>query len=244
MERIFSARNLDTLFDATAQRQYTRELLFSTVVSILSLVVCNIRPSVSTAIKAFEKQIGVSRVAFYSKLNGMEPCVSQELVRYSARELAPLVRELGGELPELLPGHQVKIIDGNSIAATEHRLEVLRSLKAGALPGKSLVVLDPCLMLVIDQFPCEDAYTQERALLDDVLATVQANDVWIADRNLCTRSFFSGIAQRQAYFVIRQHQHMPIEVIGELRQVGVTETGTVFEQPVQFEWHLQRLLDE
>jgi len=44
MERIFSAEKLDALFDGTAQRQYTRELLFSTVVSIMSLVVCNIRP--------------------------------------------------------------------------------------------------------------------------------------------------------------------------------------------------------
>ncbi len=236
MERIFSAEHLDAVFDATAQRQYTRELLFSTVVSILSLVVCNIRPSVSAAYKAFEKQIGASRVAFYSKLNGIEPQVSQALVRSAANELEPLVRELDGQLPPLLPGYRVKIVDGNSIAATEHRLEVLRTVSGGALPGKSLVVLDPCLMLAIDQFPCEDSYTQERALLDQVLTTVQPNDVWIADRNLCTRSFLSGVARRQACFVIRQHQQIPVEPLEELRQVGATESGTVFEQQVHFEW--------
>ena len=42
--------------------------------------------------------------------------------------------------------------------------------------GKSRVVLDPALMLAIDVFPCEDGHTQERALLDPVLATVAAND--------------------------------------------------------------------
>jgi len=173
---------------------------------------------VSAAYKAFEQQIGVSRVAFYSKLNGIEPSVSQALVRYSAQELAPLVSELGGQLPELLPGKHVKVVDGNSIAATEHRLEVLRTVKGGALPGKSLVVLDPCLMLAIDQFPCEDAYTQERALLDDVLATVQPNDLWIAERNLCTRSFCVGVAQRQAYFVIRQHQQISRKTLIITRQ--------------------------
>ena len=241
MERIFSAKHLDALFDATAQRQYTRELLFSTVVSVLSMVVCNIRPSVSAAYKAFEEQIGVSRVAFYSKHNGMEPQVSQALVRYSARELGPLVRQLDGSLPELLPGYRVKIVDGNSNAATEHRLEVLRSLKAGALPGKSLVVLEPCLMLVIDQFPDEDAYTQERALLEDVVSTVQPNDVWVADRNLCTRRFWVGIAERQAYLVIRQHQQTPIEPVEELKQVATAQTGRVFEQRVQFEWQGQLL---
>ena len=183
MERILSAENLDELFEATAERQYTRELLFSTVVNLMSLVVCNIRPSVNAAYRAFEKQIGVSRVAFYSKLNGIEPQVSQALVRYTAKELTPLMKELGGQLPELLPGYRVKVVDGNSLGTTEHRLEDLRTVEGGPLPGKSLVVLDPSLMLAIDVFPCEDAYTQERALLPEVLATVKPNDLWIGDRN-------------------------------------------------------------
>lgn len=241
MERVFSAENLDTLFDQTAQRQYTRELLFSTVVGILSLVVCQIRPSVSAAYKAFEQQIGVSRVAFYSKLNGIEPQVSQALVRYSASELTPIIEQFGAALPPLLPGYRVRIIDGNCIAASEHRLGVLRSIKAGALPGKSLVVLDPDLMLALDQFPCEDAYTQERALLGNVVATVQPQELWIADRNFCTCYFLSSVAQAQAYFVIRQHQSTPLDALEPLRRVATTEGQPVFEQPVQLEWQGQLL---
>jgi hypothetical protein len=95
MERIFSAEKLDALFERTAEKQYTRELLFSTVVGLMSLVVCGIHPSVSAAYKALEKMVGVSRVALYSKLNGLEPGISRALVTYSGEELAPLVKESG-----------------------------------------------------------------------------------------------------------------------------------------------------
>jgi hypothetical protein len=235
MERIFHPERLDELFEQTAQKQYTRELLFSTVVSVMSLVVCQIRPSVSAALKAFEAQIGVSRVAFYSKLNGIEPSVSQALVRYSAAALTPVVQALGGQLPELLPGYRVKVVDGNCLGVTEHRLAVLRPVEGGPLPGKSLVVLDPSLMLAIDEFPCEDAYTQERTLLDEVLLTVQPQDVWIGDRNLCTRTFIFGVARRSAYCIVRQHQQIPLTPLQDLYIVGSTATGTVFEQRVQVE---------
>ncbi|MEH2051092.1 hypothetical protein [Nostoc sp.] len=49
------------------------------------------------------------------------------MVRYSSHQLAPLVEELGGKQPEILPGYRIKIIDGNNLAATEHRLSVLRN---------------------------------------------------------------------------------------------------------------------
>lgn len=132
MERVFAPERLDELFEKKALKQYTRELLFSTVVNMMSLVVCNIRPSLSAAYKAFAKQVGVSKVSFYSKINGIEPQVSQALVRYSASELAPIIETLGGQTQELLPGYQVKILDGNNLGATEHRIEVLRTVRGGS----------------------------------------------------------------------------------------------------------------
>lgn len=236
MERIFNPEKLDHLFEETAQRQYTRELLFSTVVNLMSLVVCCIRPSVSAAYKAYQKEIGVSKVALYSKLNGIEPRVSQALVRYSAQELGSVIEELGGKLPPPLPGYRVKIIDGNALGATEHRLEVLRDVVSGPLPGKSLVVLDPSLMLAIDEFPCEDAYTQERALLEEVLETVDPKDLWIGDRNFCTRGFLSGIAQHEGVFVIREHQQIPLQPLTPLVKVFCGNGKTLSEQTVQYDW--------
>ena len=135
--------------------------------------------------------------------------MSAALTRQTAVDLTAVISELGGALPDLLPGYRVKILDGNCLAKTEHRLQELRTVAAGPLPGKSLVVLDPALMLAINVFPCEDGHAQERTLLDQVLATVEANDVWIEDRNFCTLGFLFGIAERQACFVVRQHQNLP-----------------------------------
>ena len=58
MERIFAREQLEQLFEDTAER-HTRELLFSSVVGIMSLVVCGIYPSVGAAYKAVEKVVGV-----------------------------------------------------------------------------------------------------------------------------------------------------------------------------------------
>ena len=233
MERIFSAEKLDALFEESAQKQYTRELLFSSVVGLMSLVVCGIHPSVSAAYKALEKMIGVSRTALYDKLNGLEPGISRALVNYTAQELSPVLAELGGTKAALLPGFEVRIIDGNHLGATEHRLEVLRQNGSGALPGQSLAVLDPDWMLVRDLFPCEDGHAQERSLFTQVLDTVNPGQVWIADRNFCTRLLLFGIHERGAYFIIREHLNLPWQALEPLKPVGVLSSGVVSEQAVQ-----------
>jgi IS4 transposase len=233
MERIFSVEKLDALFEESAQKQYTRELLFSSVVGLMSLVVCGIHPSVSAAYKALEKMVGVSRTALYDKLNGLEPGISRALVNYTAQELSPVLAELGGTKAALLPGFEVRIIDGNHLGATEHRLEVLRQNGSGALPGQSLAVLDPDWMLVRDFFACEDGHAQERSLFTQVLDTVNPGQVWIADRNFCTRLLLFGIHGRGAYFIIREHLTLPWQALEPLKPVGVLSSGVVSEQAVQ-----------
>ena len=233
MERIFAPEKLDELFEQTAEKQYTRELLFSTVVELMSLVVSKIHPSVNAAYKALEKAVGVSKPALYGKLNGLEPAISQALVRYSSEQLLPVITQLQEPQEMELPGYPIRITDGNHLGATEHRLAVLRPQRAGPLPGQSIAVLDPHQMLVTDVFPCEDAHAQERSLLPAVLATVQAGQVWIADRNFCTRPFILGVAEQLAYFIIREHQNLPWQALEPLQEVGSTETGKVFEQTVK-----------
>ena len=233
MERVFEPKALDDLFERTATQQYTKELLFSTVVGLMSLVVSGIHPTVSAAYKALEKVVGVSRPALYGKLNGMEAPISQALVRHSVENLKPVMAQFQLETSETLPGYPIRITDGNHLGATEHRLGVLRDHRSGALPGQSIAVLDPQQKLVLDVFPCEDGHAQERSLFPEVLQTVKPQEVWIADRNFCTRSFLFGIAQRQAYFVIREHQNLPWQALTLLVEVGETETGKVFEQKIQ-----------
>ena len=234
LEHTLSPLAIDSLFEQTAQRQYTRTLLFSSVVDLMGAVVAKIQPAVNSAYRARAEILGVSIRALYDKLDRTEPGLSAELVRHTARTLGPVITAMGGERAAWLPGYRVKILDGNHFAATEHRLKELRTTRAGALPGKALVVLDPQAMLVTDVFPCEDGHAQERSLLGSVLETIQPGQVWIADRNFCTTGFLFGIDRRRGAFVIRQHgTTLHIESMGERRPCGRGETGAVFEQELR-----------
>ena len=233
MECVLNTKQIDKWFGQSAEQQYTRTLLFSTMFDMMGDVVCGVSKSVHAAYQASKKDIGVSITSVYNKLNGIEVKTSAALVRYAAGEMKLIIENLGGTRPPLLPGFKVKILDGNCIEASEHRIGELRSLAAGALPGKSLVVLDPSLRMPIDVFPCEDGHAQERSLLPAVLATIEPLDVWIADRNFCTLAFLLGIKDRDAFSVIREHKGLPWKPLTDEKFVGRTETGKVFEQYIQ-----------
>jgi IS4 transposase len=235
LENVLQPEPLDDLFERSAEVQYTRELLFSTVVDTMSLVVCGFYKSPRAVYLDRRSLFPVTLKCFYEKLQGVEVKVMRQLVRDTAARLESLLGALGGILPALLPGYRVKVLDGNCLAGTDHRLKELRGNAAAALPGKSLVVLDPALGLVVDVFPCEDGHTQERALLPAVLETVQAGELWIEDRNFCTLGFLFGVARRQAFFLVREHQNLPWRAVDALRRVGRTETGEVWEQTVSAE---------
>ena len=157
----------------------------------MALVVCGIRPTVRAAYKAMRKQVPVTLTALYGKLNRVEVGTCQALVADSAQRLRPVIEALGTPAA-WLPGYRIKVLDGNHIASTERRLEVLRDCAAGPLPGQSLVVLEPETGLATQMVGCEDGHAQERSLLEPVLAAVEPKDVYIADRNFCTLGFLLG----------------------------------------------------
>jgi hypothetical protein len=233
LERTFDPKRLDAMFAKTAQAGYTRELLFSTTVRLINEVVFGVAPSVHAAYQN-DGTIPVSIVAVYDKLKRMEPDVAAELVRDSSRQLTPIIRKLRGQFQPLLSGYRTRILDGNHLAGTEHRLKGLRQLRAAALPGQTLVVLDPELMAIIDVVPCEDGHAQERSLFDRILPMVQPGDLWIDDRNFCTTGLTFGIARREACFLVRQHANsLHWELVGERKCCGRIETGKVFEQAMR-----------
>ena len=232
MERVLNPEQLNEWFDKTSQKQYTRELLFSSIFDIMSQVVLDSHHSVHGAYQASKEDIAVSVTSVYNKFNGIESNTSAELVRYAVGEIEPVIEQLGGRADPLLPGFRVKLLDGNCIKATEHRIKELRTTGAGALPGKSLVVYDPSLRIPIDVFPCEDGHAQERSVLGDVLPTVASGDVWINDRNFCVVSFLFGIAEKGAYFINRLHSNFPWKSLGKEKYLGKVETGKVYEQPI------------
>src|SRR5512135_2285298 len=69
LENALNPQALDQLFEATAERQYIRTLLFSSVVDPMSLVVCRIRPSIHAAYQKLAPVLGVTRKAVYDGCN-------------------------------------------------------------------------------------------------------------------------------------------------------------------------------
>jgi IS4 transposase len=233
MERVLNPEQLDQWFNARAKEQYTRDLLFSSVFDLMSQVVCGNQPSIHAAYQASHEPIGVSITSVYNKLNGIETTTSAELVRYAAAETSAVIEQLVGKGWSPLAGYRIKLLDGNCIEKSEHRIKELRGLAAGPLPGKSLVVYDPLLRIPVDVFPCEDGHAQERSLLPSVLATVVAKDVWISDRNMCTVEFSCGIAIREAIFVIREHKNYPWQPLGKEKYIGACDSGRLYEQRIR-----------
>ncbi len=236
LEYALSEEFVNELFEKTAQRQYTRGLLFSDVVDVMGDVVCQVFPSVNAAYQKQKDRFSVRRRTLYDKINRTELPLIQELVRQTAQQLAPVGKILNRRIGrrELLAGYPVRILDGNHLAASEHRIGELRDIAAGPLPGQALVVFDPDARLITDMFPCEDGHAQERSLLADVLDTMEPGQVWIGDRNFCTSLFLFQTAANEAYFIVRQHAtNVRWEATGKQRKVGRTDTGTVYEQPVE-----------
>lgn len=230
LENLFAPGKLDDVFGSAAVRQYERELLFSHLVDLTSLVVCRVQPSVHAAYKHKQEQIPVSLKAVYDKLGRVEGETSRAFVQYTAAAASELIDRMKSDIPPLLAGFRVRILDGNHLSRTDRRLKVLRGMTAGALPGQALVLLDPQRMIIDDVFPCEDGHAQERSLLHEILPSLQRRDLVIDDRNFCTVAFLMGMARRKVRFITRQHGRMPYLLQGRLRYVGRCPTGRVYQQ--------------
>jgi hypothetical protein len=104
LQRILNPQHIDQLFARNARQQYTNELLFSSLVDLMSRVVLRQEPSVRAAYRKLENQLPVSDQSVYNKLQRVELPVSAALARDSARCVAPAIGALRASLPPLLPG--------------------------------------------------------------------------------------------------------------------------------------------
>jgi hypothetical protein len=233
LERMLSASRLDALFQEQASVQYERELLFSQLVEVMARVVTRVDRSVLRAVVALGDVLTVTDEAVYQKLRGVELAVSQALVEDSFRETQRVLEKLKVTSRSWVRGFRVKILDGNHLAATEHRISELRTIWDAPLPGRALVVWDQITQLVSNVFLTECGHAQERTLLKDVLETVEPHDLWIADRNFCTLNFLFGLWAKRARFVIRQHGSLVGKPQGQPKLAGKTRHGEkVYEQQV------------
>lgn len=231
LEHVFAPARLDAIFEQAAVRQYSGDLLFSSVVDLLAMVVWRKHDSVNVAYKRAKDKFEVSVKSVYNKLNGTESSVCRALVRETAAKLVPVVKSLGVRRKPQLAGYQTRVIDGNHLASTENRLKVLRTTSAGPLPGQALAVLDPDRMLIVDLFPCADGEAQERRVLPEVIPSVCPGDLWIGDRNFCTTGFVFGIVKRRGCFLFRQHASTLVwEKETKPKKIGRCPTGLLSAQ--------------
>lgn len=135
MEYVIPPERLDEIFREQAEQQYEDELLFSAAVNVLALAVTGVRKSVNDAYQAERENLEVSVVSIYNKLKGAESQVSREIVRDTAARLTPVIDALKTREARLLPGYRVKILDGNHLAATEHRIQETRT--TGSTPCRA-----------------------------------------------------------------------------------------------------------
>lgn len=235
LQRALEPAWVDELFERECGAQYTRELLFSTTVELMSVVAVGLRPSVHAAAKACT-DLPVSVQALYDKIRRTSPHLVRALVQQSAMRLGGMLTPMLKDTAPIVPGYRLRIVDGNHLPASEKRLKPLRGFRGAALPGHSLVVYDPDLDMVVDLVPCEDAHAQERSLMETAQSQAQPGDLWIADRNFSTRRIFYGLHGRGCHFIVREHGSTPNpQALEQARHRGRIETGTVYEQAVEIE---------
>jgi hypothetical protein len=225
---------LDRIFDEAARGQYTREWALAHFVGVMTDVACGFRPSPRAAFLRRRLDEIASISGFYRKLNRMEPDIPAAVVRHTAPRARALIEAAGALMPEPIPGYACRVLDGNALAGTEHRIAPLRDLGAAGLPGKLLALYEPASGLILDAVPEEDGHAPERTSLERV--ELGPGQLLIMDRNFCVRSFLFRIQRAGAFFLVRRHaQNLPYRELGPLAVEGRSATGTVLEQAIAVE---------
>ena len=108
-------RSLDQLFEDVARQQYTHKLLFSTVVDLMSVVVCRIRPSINAALQGQGRD---PRRHHRGRLRQARPHRDRRIGRAGptgGRSAGAGHRRDGRRRAPWLPGYHVRILDGNHL---------------------------------------------------------------------------------------------------------------------------------
>ncbi len=232
LDWIIDGTPLDRILQEVADAQYEREFALRHLVEVMLDVACGFRPSPRSAFRRRGLEQVASISAFYRKLGRMELGVTEDIVRRTAARAGQLVRAGGGLSPEPIPGYPARIIDGNVLSGTEHRIAPLRTTWSAGLPGMSLAVYEPATGLITAVVLEEDAHTQERALFGRI--PIEPGRLYIADRNFCVRSLLFRITGAEAFFLVRWHRStLPFRATSRLRRRGRCRSGAITEQTIE-----------
>ena len=233
LAQTFMGSHLDEMFEEHRGQQYERQVKFSALAIAVADVALQFSDNFNQAYKSHQKDLNVSLQSFYDKINGTDTQLSEAVVARSALPVIALQDQLGFEPWEVIPGYRCFSIDGNVLAKSDKRLGVLRDVKGAPLPGKAVARFDLQRQIFDRVYLLADGHAQESTTCESILEDLLENDVIIADRHYCVLSFFAGIANRKAAFVIRQHGRLKGVLLGKRRCLGRIETGVVYEQALQ-----------
>jgi hypothetical protein len=235
--RVFSNERMDQIFRDHKQRQLESEVVFSSLIHLLTPVVSGGKPSVHASYQERREQLGVSKQALYDKLQGVEPAVSSALVGVPAAELGRVLSKAKATKPDPVAGYHTFVIDGKRLDGTEHRLQETRLIKSAPLPGTVLALLDTRLEMFVDVACHPDAYACERKVVLPLLEKLIKGALYLADRNFCDGPLIERFVKAESFFILRHHGRSPRwrEVKGSRPvKVGKDVRGaTVYEQAVE-----------
>lgn len=231
---------LEELFDRLCRpKQWNRKLTISAIAWLLLAVVSGARRSVFAAFQADQDSehptITATAAALYAKYGRTDPRFAAAVVQESAERMNQVMTAAGVTSLFGWEGYRIRILDGTDLGGTEHRLKPLRRINAAGLPGRLVVVYELATGLAVDAVASEDAYTSERELVQPIVARARPKDLFVADRNFCTTKILFGVSDRNAFFVIRQHESLRWRPLKPARVLGRVASGEVWEQPVEVE---------
>lgn len=229
----FISDQLDQVFEENRSRQYKRGVAFSTLALAVADVTLNFCDNFNQAYYAHRQELGVAVTSFYGKIKATELSISEAVVAVSAAKATELQDALDYQPWELLPGYNVLAFDGNHLAKTDKRLQVLHETTSAPLPGTVVARYNLQRELFERAYLLEDAHAQESSTCPRIVEDLQANDVVLADRHFCIVAFLVAIASRDAKFVIRQHGRLKGVLLGKRKRIGRVNTGTVYEQSMR-----------
>ena len=84
----------DTVFEDNRSRQYDDTIKFSTVAISMAEIALGTVKNRNQAYLKYKEELQTSSVAYYGKLNRIEPSISEAVVRHSAMQTSELLEKL------------------------------------------------------------------------------------------------------------------------------------------------------
>jgi hypothetical protein len=214
IERMFDPDRLEDLFRANAVLQYTRELTFAQCVHVMSDVVFKKSSGVGAWYKTHPGEVPVTRQALYDKLKHTDLPVPVALVQYSGRESLACLSAMVLRPRSPLAGSRVRVLDGNNLGGTEHRLAELRPYRAAALPGQAMCLTDPSTdeTLLVRRITIELLTPTKRGETEiHLLTTVPAED---ADALKIGELYWDRWTIEKAFWHLSEDLQLEIDTLG------------------------------